>query len=200
MKLKLSGSVGSFNSVFRELIEICVTPLEEGYMPYFTGLSDVFKAEFTRLFPTESPTDYQEMYQKARNFELSRHWVAPIRSDTNKNHGEKRSARNKSVSNNGSGSGYSQHKETVYKDPQVSTWALPRNVSVTTIASTNGASCAVRNGKSDTAVLPKRRHQALLPPCTQKPNAARKCGAREQMCSHNTVRVRDRLPQSRYVF
>ena len=66
MKLKLTKSVDSYISLFCELIEICQTTLSEAYLFFLSGLSDGYKEELTKKYPTGSPTSMQVVFENAR--------------------------------------------------------------------------------------------------------------------------------------
>ena len=74
MKLKLTKSVDSYISLFRELIEICQTPISEVYLFSFSVLFDGYKEEFTKQFPTGSPPSMQDVFEHARTIEIAMQW------------------------------------------------------------------------------------------------------------------------------
>ena len=74
MKHKLGKSVNWYVSTFRDLVEICRTPSSEAYLFFFNGLTDEFKEEFAKKYPTGESTCLQDVYEHARTLEISMQW------------------------------------------------------------------------------------------------------------------------------
>lgn len=75
MKLKLAKSVDAYMSLFRDLIEICQTPLSEAYFFFFlSGLSDEHKEEFTNKYPMGAATSMQDVYELEHSIEMAMQW------------------------------------------------------------------------------------------------------------------------------
>lgn len=74
MKIKQSSTMDSYISSFRDLVELCETPLSEAYLFFFNGLTDRFKEEFCKKYPTGEPNDLQEVYDHARVLDLAKQW------------------------------------------------------------------------------------------------------------------------------
>lgn len=75
MKLKQTGTMENYISTFRDLVELCETPLSEAYLFFFNRLNDSFKEEFTKLYPTGEPKDFPEVFEHARTLDLARQWT-----------------------------------------------------------------------------------------------------------------------------
>lgn len=74
MTLKLLKTVEQYILSFRDLVDICGTPLSESYLFFFTGLPDEYKQEFTKKYPTAEPPDMLEVYEHARTLEMAQQW------------------------------------------------------------------------------------------------------------------------------
>ena len=74
MEHKLGKSVDWYVSTFRDLVEICRTTSSEAYLFFFNGLTDAFKEEFAKKYPTGEPTCLQDVYEHARTLEIAMQW------------------------------------------------------------------------------------------------------------------------------
>lgn len=62
MKIKMMKSADAYISAFRDLVDVCKTPLSEAYMYFFNGLPDALKEEFQKKYPTSEPASLQDVY------------------------------------------------------------------------------------------------------------------------------------------
>lgn len=76
LTFKMRSSLDNHIEDFRELVEICNTPIREAYAFFFMSLPQYLKGKMAEEFPESDPCNMYEVFKCARKYEIAEKWAS----------------------------------------------------------------------------------------------------------------------------